>query len=133
MPTAKKRILVTGASGQIGYMTFKKRSERTDRLEVFGVDRKQGPSVRVPGSWELELPEDRFSVCDLSDFDSVRKAVESMDVVVHLGADPEGNEWDSVLNNNVIGTYNVFEASRQAGVKRVVAASSIMVSEGHRD
>ena len=56
-----------------------------------------------------------------------------MDVVAHLGADPEGDEWDSVLNNNVIGTYNVFEASREAGVKRVVGASSIMVSEGHRE
>lgn len=129
---SKLRVLVTGASGQIGYMVFKRLLEQPERYDVFGLDRKQEPSDRVPGSWQLELPPDRFSVCDLSDFAGVRKAVEGMDVVTHLGADPEGDEWESVLQNNVIGTYNVFEASRQAGVKRVVAASSIMVSDGHR-
>ena len=32
--------------------------------------------------------------------------------------------WDDVLHNNIVGTYNVFEAARQAGVPRVVFASS---------
>lgn len=57
-----------------------------------------------------------------------------MDVVVHLGADPgDDGSWESLRDNNVIGTYNVFEASYQSGVSRVVAASSIMVSQGHRE
>jgi nucleoside-diphosphate-sugar epimerase len=56
-----------------------------------------------------------------------------MDVVVHLAADPGSGDWESLLNNNVVGTYNVFESCRQAGVPRVVAASSIMVSQGHRE
>lgn len=129
---SKLKVLVTGASGQIGYMTFKRLLDQPDKYEVSGMDIKAGPSVRVPGSWTLDLPEGRFTVGDLSDMDAVSRAVEGMDVVAHLGADPEGNEWDSVLNNNIIGTYNVFEASRLAGVKRVVAASSIMVSDGHR-
>ena len=114
-------------------MTFKRLLQQPDRYDVFGLDRKPEPSGRVPYSWRLELPEDRFSVRDLSDFGGVKQAVESMDVVVHLAADPEGRQWDSVLQNNIIGTYNVFEASRQAGVKRIVAASSIMVSQGHRE
>ena len=130
---SKIRVLVTGASGQIGYMTFKRLLEQPDRYEVYGLDVNQAPSERVPGSWNLDLPGDRFSVCDLSDFEAVRAAVESMDVVAHLGADPEGDEWDSVLQNNIIGTYNVFESARLAGVKRIVAASSIMVSQGHRE
>ena len=103
-----------------------------DKFDVYGVDRKQEPSKRVPKSWDLDLPPNKFSVIDLSDFNSVAEAVDGMDVVAHLGADPEGREWNSVLNNNIIGTYNVFEANRQAGVKRVVGASSIMVSDGHR-
>jgi nucleoside-diphosphate-sugar epimerase len=127
------RVLVTGATGQIGYMTFKRLLEQPERYEVFGLDRKLDPSERVPVDWRLEIPEDRFTVGDLSDFETVRAAVDSMDVVAHLGADPEGREWDSVLQNNIVGTYNVFEAARQADVRRVVAASSIMVSEGHRD
>ncbi len=128
----KLRVLVTGASGQIGYMTFKRLLEQPDRYDVFGLDRKLGASDRVPGAWDLDLPADRFSVGDLSDFSVVQSAVADVDVVAHLGADPEGREWESVLQNNIIGTYNVFEASRLAAVKRVVAASSIMVSDGHR-
>ena len=114
-------------------MVLKRLLEQPERYETFGLDREQAPSDRVPPTWRLELPEGRFTVCDLSDFEAVRGAVEAMEVVVHLGADPEGDEWGSVLQNNVIGTYNVFEAARQAGVKRVVAASSIMVSPGHRE
>jgi nucleoside-diphosphate-sugar epimerase len=125
-------VLVTGATGQIGYMTFKRLLDQPDKYGVFGIDRKLAPSERVPGSWALDLPTDRFSVVDLSDFAAVKSATEGIDVVVHLGADPEGREWESVLQNNIIATYNVFEASRIAGVKRVVAASSIMVSDGHR-
>ncbi len=130
---AAKKVLVTGATGQVGYLVYSRLMSQPDLYDVYGVDREEQPSVRVPGSWSLDLPEGRFKRCDLSDFDAVSEAVAGMDVVAHLGADPEGREWDSVLNNNVIGTYNVFEASRQAGVSRVVGASSIMVSEGHRE
>lgn len=126
------KILVTGATGQVGYLVYSKLLSEPDRYEVFGVDRKQAPSDRVPGSWNLELPKDSFKVCDLSNYDAVADAVDGMDVVAHLGADPEGNRWESVRDNNVIGTYNVFEASRLTGVKRIVGASSIMVSDGHR-
>ncbi len=38
-----------------------------------------------------------------------------------------------MLHNNITATYNIFEAARQAGVQRIVAASSIMVSQGHRE
>ena len=55
-----------------------------------------------------------------------------MDVVVHLAADPGSGDWESLLTSNVIGTYNVFEACQDAGVRRIVAASSITVSQGHR-
>ena len=49
-----------------------------------------------------------------------------------LAADPAGGEWESVLRNNIIGAYNVFEACRQQQVGRIVAASTIQVSTGHR-
>ena len=129
---SKLRVLVTGATGQVGYLIFKRLLDQPDKYDVFGFDRKGEPSERVPNSWDLVLPAGRFTVGDLADYDSVVQAVDGMDIVAHLGADPEGEAWESVLNNNVVGTYNVFEASRLAGVKRIVAASSIMVSDGHR-
>ena len=62
---------------------------------------------------------------DVADFEAIRPAFEGQDVVVHLAADPSPTApWESVLRSNIIGTYNVFEASRQAGVKRVVFAST---------
>ena len=129
----RTKVLVTGATGQVGYLVYSRLLSQPDRFDVYGIDRKPEPSARVPASWDLDLPEGRFSVGDLSDFEAVAAAVSGMDIVAHIGADPEGREWDSVLNNNIIGTYNIYEASRQASVKRVVGASSIMVSEGHRE
>ena len=128
-----KRVLVTGATGQVGYMTYSRLRHRPEEYEVYALDRKIEPSDRVPRSWSIDIDQERLRVTDLSDFDGVLEAVRDMDVVVHLAADPEGDTWDSVLHNNVIATYNVFEASRQMGVSRIVAASSIMVSQGHRE
>jgi dTDP-4-dehydrorhamnose reductase len=56
-----------------------------------------------------------------------------MDVVVHMAAKAdESAPWEQILHCNVEGAYNVFEASRQAGVGRVVSASSVMVSWGYQ-
>ena len=132
MPSQKK-ILITGATGQIGYMTYKRLREQPETYEVYALDCRRGPSNRVPKSWTVDLDETHFILGDLADFNTIRRAVEGMDVVVHIGADPEGDSWESLLNNNIIGTYNVFEASRDAGVGRIVAASSIMVSQGHQE
>ena len=88
----KTKVLVTGATGQVGYLIFSRLRSQPDRYEVFGLDREAGPSVRVPGSWDLDLSEGRFTVANLSDFNAVADAVKGMDVVAHLGADPEGRE-----------------------------------------
>ncbi|SVD47754.1 uncharacterized protein METZ01_LOCUS400608, partial [marine metagenome] len=102
---------------------------------VYALDRQRELSARVPvRNQGLEIPDDKFYLCDLADAGAIRQAVKGMDMVVHLGADPgDDGSWESLLNNNVVGTYNVFEACRDAGVARVVAASSIMVSQGHRE
>ena len=126
-----KKVLVTGATGQIGNAVFMRLKEQPEKYDVYALDRSPVFSARVPGSWVLDIPKDRFFQCDLTDMEGLRMAVQGMDVVAHLAADPSPKTWESVLNSNIIGTYNVFEACRQAGVKRIVVASSIMVSEGH--
>ncbi|NJN83715.1 MAG: NAD(P)-dependent oxidoreductase [Caldilineaceae bacterium] len=117
----------------MGYMTYARLRDQPEKYEAFALDVKREPSVRVPSAWTLEIPDERFHLCSLTDYAALRAAVEGMDVVVHLAADPEGREWQSVLDNNIIGAYHLFEACREAGVARIVAASSIMVSEGHRE
>lgn len=130
---AIKKVLVTGATGQIGYMTFRRLLEQPDRYDAYALDCKPGPSARVPGDWSIDIPSDRFHLCNLTDFDGIQRAVTGMDVVVHLAADPSGDSWQSLLDNNLIGAYHIFEACRLAGVPRIVAASSITVSQGHRE
>jgi nucleoside-diphosphate-sugar epimerase len=64
-------------------------------------------------------------VADIADLDAIRPAFDGVDSVVHLAASASLEApWDDVLHNNIVGTYNVFEAARQAGVSRVVFASS---------
>ena len=58
--------------------------------------------------------------------------MEGQDAVVHLAADTAVEAtWESTLSNNFVSTYNVFEASKRAGVRGVVFASSQHATGGY--
>ena len=102
------RVLVTGAEGTIGTAV---REHLADRYELV--------------SLTLTPQEFPSHVADISDLDAIRPAFDDVDAVVHLAASAAiETPWDDVLRNNIVGTYNVFEAAREAGVSRVVFASS---------
>jgi nucleoside-diphosphate-sugar epimerase len=62
---------------------------------------------------------------DVSNLDAIVPAFEGIDAVVHLaGSSAVESSWDAVLQSNLIGTYNVFEAARLAGVPSLIFASS---------
>jgi len=64
-------------------------------------------------------------VADVTDYGAIRPAFDGVDAVVHLAACPyTDGEWDDVLEPNVVGTYNVLEAARDAEVEIVVFSSS---------
>lgn len=104
-----QKILVTGMSGLIGGVARQQLQEKytlsaLNRSAIDGV-----PCTRA----------------DLADFDAIRPAFDGIDTVVHLAALARGGAgWEELHEANVVGTYNVFEAARQAGVKRVIYASS---------
>lgn len=110
--SGRKKVLVTGLSGVVGSAM---RAELEQRYEVsslsrYGVD---------------DMPTDRNFLGDIGDLDSIQPAFEGQDTVIHLAADRSATaDFESVLPNNVTGAYNVFEAARQASVKRVVFGSS---------
>jgi nucleoside-diphosphate-sugar epimerase len=119
MKMARRRVLVTGMSGLIG-----------------GAVRK-----RLEGEYELSALNRRpvagvsCHQADIADLAAIEPAFRGIQVVVHLAAIAHGSApWQEVLAHNIIGTYNVFEASRRAGVERVVYASSgATVSNYERD
>ena len=128
-----KKVLVTGANGQIGNSVYMHLKSQPEKYDTYALDRSPVFSERVPKPWVYDIPEERFHLCDLSDMTCIRKAVRDMDVVAHLTADPSPDTWESVLNNNIIGTYNVFEACRLEGIKRIVVASNITLGDGYHD
>ena len=115
----KRSVLITGAAGRIGSFIT---AQWVGRYELTLTD------VR-PAQATFSFP---FHQTNLTDFDTVRGLVEGIDTVVHLGADPRMDAtWDSLLPNNVISTYNVFEAAHQARCRRVVFASSVNAVLGY--
>ena len=114
-----RRVLLTGAAGRIGSFFH---DAYTDAYDFSLTD------IVEPA----ETKGAPFKQADLSDFDAVRPLCDGIDTVVHLGADPSMDApWESLLPNNVVATYNVFESARQAGCRRVVYASSINAVLGY--
>jgi uronate dehydrogenase len=73
----------------------------------------------------FEAPGHEVIHMDLTDLKGVMRAMQGVAAVVHLAADSRGRSpWESMLPNNIVGTYNVYEAARQVGVSRLVYASS---------
>ena len=129
---ATKPILITGVYGLVGSCAYRHLAEKPDLFDVYGMDRHREPSARVHPKELAKVPEDRFVQSDLSNIDELVKAFQGMDAVIHLAGDPNADAtWESLRKNNIEGTFNVFEAAKQSGVRRIIYASSIHVSFGY--
>ncbi len=126
------KVLITGATGLVGNIVYARLAAQPERYDVYGSARRLRASARAETMAYTDIPPERLRLADLTDFAAMQRAVEGMDVVIHMAAEPNGNApWENVLNSNIIGSYNVFEASRLAGVKRVIYASTNMVVFGY--
>jgi len=112
MVLAMRRVLVTGMSGLIGTAV---RARLEGRWGLRALNRRPVTGVETHQA-------------DIGDLDAIAPAFRDVDAVVHLAANVANVEgtpgWEAVLLDNVIGTYNVFEAARRASVRRVIYASS---------
>ena len=103
------KILITGAAGAIGKILVK---GLRDRYILRGFDRMPMPDL------------DDAIVGELTDFAAVARAAQGVDAVIHLAGNPSGAApWEEILRSNIVGTYHLFEAARQNGVRRVAFAS----------
>ena len=108
-----KYVLITGAAGLIGAGL---------RENFRGRYRLRLSDVRTPD----DLREDEeFVAADLRDFAAVRRIVDGVDAVVHLGGIASEDAWEAIRDVNVEGSYHVFESARRSGAKRVIYASSV--------
>ncbi len=98
------KVLLTGASGGIGTRL------RTLLKPIY-------PELVLS---DLKAPEDlradeKFIAADLSDIGEVERRVDGIDGIVHLGGYSVEGPWETILQSNIIGTYNLFEAARRQG------------------
>jgi NAD+ dependent glucose-6-phosphate dehydrogenase len=109
---AKRRVLITGAGGNIGTMLLERLA---DRFEIVALDLEAGEGPNGI----------RIREADIRSLDALVPHMEGIDTIVHLAGDPSTRAtWESVYELNIGGTRNVLEAARQQGVRRVVFASS---------
>jgi nucleoside-diphosphate-sugar epimerase len=135
MDTARPiTVLITGAYGLIGNLVYARLAAQSEVYTVYGTARPGEAERRRKLMNFTQIPDQQLSMADLTDVTALQRAVTGMDVVIHLAAVRVGRQgWDSLLHNNIIGTEKVFEASRIAGVKRVVFASTNQTVFGYRD
>jgi uronate dehydrogenase len=108
-----QRILITGAAGGIGRVLREKLRGRYPAIRL--------SDVKPLGS---AAPGEELVVADMQDIEAMERLMAGVGAVVHLGGTSVEAPWEPVLRNNIIGLYNVYEAARRQGVKRIVFASS---------
>ncbi|WP_066905919.1 NAD-dependent epimerase/dehydratase family protein [Millisia brevis] len=106
-------ILVTGASGRVGTVLRPRLREAGLRLRLL----------------DLKAPDDRLDdedwvEADIRDRGAVAAAMTDVTAVLHLAGLSVENHWDEILSINIAGTQVVLQAAVDAGIRRVVLASS---------
>jgi len=115
------RILVTGAAGALG------RQVRSRLAGRYSLIRSSDIVAMDPAGLGEETV-----VADLADAAAVAGICEGIDAIVHLGGQSVEGSWEQVIAANLIGLINLYEGARQAGVQRVLFASSNHAIGFHR-
>ena len=123
------RILVTGGAGLIGSTTIDLllKTHSPERIVILdNLVRGSMPNI------EHALKDPRVTLVrgDICDVDTVRRLTDGMDAVIHMAAlriTACAAEPRKALETMCDGSFNVVEAAREAGVSKIVAASSASI------
>jgi uronate dehydrogenase len=108
-----KRILLTGAAGGLG------RRLRDHMQEFADIVRLADMADIGPARAGEEVVQ-----CDLADRDAVMKMCEGVDAILHFGGVSTEQEFEPIMNGNILGLVNLYEAVHKLGIRRVIFASS---------
>lgn len=114
MEKSTKRVLITGMNGVVGGIVGRALCER---YSVSALCRKPVEGIHT-------------TIADIRDVEALKPAFPGIDVLLHFAA-YTGNDGIRQIDVNIRGSYNLFEAAVQAGVRRVVFISSGATQEAY--
>lgn len=107
------RLLLTGAAGGLGKIL---RERIKPWAEIVRLSDRGGLGDAAEG--------EEIVCCDLADNAAMLALLEGVDAVLHFGGISVEDRFEPIMQANILGLYNLYEAVHKAGVKRVVYASS---------
>jgi len=118
------KVLLLGAAGVMGsdfIEEYKNNKNYSNFYElILGVHRK-----RVEENFESRN-------VDLSDVESLKSSLKGIDVIVNLAGNPNPSaEFKDLIEPNIMGVHNLFEAAKEAKCKRIIIASSVHAIKGY--
>ena len=115
------RLLLTGAAGGLGKILRPRLKAYCDVLRLSDL------AAMAPAAAGEEVV-----VAALQDASAVHELLRGVQAVVHLGGVSVEGPFEPILQANIVGTYNLYEAARKHGVRRIVFASSNHVTGFYR-
>jgi uronate dehydrogenase len=110
-----KKIVLTGAAGRLGGYLRKPLAAKCETLVSTDIAPLTDPLIKG----------ESFVQADLADYAKMSEIIKGADMVVHFGGHPDEKRFEDILHANIIGCYNIWQAAHEAGVRRIVYASSI--------
>lgn len=118
---AHEKLLLTGAAGGLGRALRERLKANCQVLRL-----SDRADVGAAG------PAEEVVLADLADAAAVDAMVQGVQAIVHLGGVSVEGPFGPILQANILGVYNLYEAARKHGVRRVVFASSNHVTGYYR-
>ncbi len=117
-----KKLVLTGAAGRLGGILRAPMAAMCD--ELFTTDLAEDVGTLNANETYVQA--------NLNDLDAMVDLLKGAEMVVHFGAIGDEAPWDDILQSNIIGAYNIWEAAHRNKLRRVVYASSIHAVGMHK-
>jgi uronate dehydrogenase len=118
-------LLMTGAAGGLGAAMRSRLKQNCDVLRL-------SDRAATRDTLGSAKPGEEIVLADLAQAHEVEAAVQGCQAVVHFGGISVEGPFEPILQANILGMYNLYEAARKHGVRRIVFASSNHVTGFYR-